>query len=131
MCERKLLVPADVAGLLSEPVTGTKPLKGDPETCYFITATDEQGGPEIGVTLRQANGRDTIKSWLSGRMGADAVTIAGVGESAVWVAELGELDAQKDDRLCVVALGGSALIHHPAGFQSKAGELCNKILAAP
>jgi hypothetical protein len=130
VCERKLLVVADVTGILSEPVVGTKPLKGDPGTCYFITATDQQGGPELGVTLRATSGRAAIKSWLDGRMGADAAPVSGVGESAVWVSALAELDAQKDDRLCVIALGGSALIQRRDGFQKKAGDLCNRILAA-
>lgn len=130
VCDRKLLVAADVAGILSEPVTGTKPLKGDPDTCYFITATDEQGGPELGVTLRATSGRAAIKSWLDGRMGADAVPVSGIGESAVWVSELSELNAQKDDRLCVIALGGSAMIQRREDFQKKAGDLCNRILAA-
>jgi hypothetical protein len=46
-CGRKLLSVSDVGGILQEPITGTAPLEGDPQTCYFVTATTEsEGGPK-------------------------------------------------------------------------------------
>jgi len=90
-CDRKLLSAADVAGILHEPITGTTPLKGDPQTCYFVTATTEsQGGPEIEVSLRPGLGRVTLKAWLDGTMGTTPSKIGGVGDDAIWVSELSE-----------------------------------------
>lgn len=129
-CERKLLTADDVAGILSEPITGTKPLKGDSQTCYFITAaTESQGGPEIMISVRPGLGRVTVQTWEQGRMGIPAVPIHGIGESAVWIAATKEVDAQKNDLLCVAGVGGSALIEHFDDLQKKLGGLCNTIFA--
>jgi hypothetical protein len=131
VCDRKLLVAADVAGILVEPITGTKPLDGDPQTCYFITATEAQGGPSIMVTLRPSNGGATIQSWLSGAMGSNATPVNGVGDSAVWVSALNELDAAaKNDQLCVISKSGAAVIQPSGYLRKKFGDLCNKIFAA-
>ena len=126
-CDRKLLSVADVGDLLQEPITGTAPLKGDPQTCYFVTATTQsRGGPEIMVSLRPGLGRVTLKTWLDGKMGTTATKIGGVGDDAVWVSELKELDAQKNDLLCVVSVSGAG---HNDGIQQKLSDLCNKIYA--
>lgn len=131
VCERHLLTAADVGGILDEPITGTKPLEHDAQTCYFITATNAGGGPELRVTLRPANGKATIKSWLSGQMGADATPVPGVGDSAVWVADLKKIVAEKNDVLCEVALGGSAVLAKATPeLMTKLGALCTKIFAA-
>src|ERR1700753_1461213 len=37
-CNRKLITAADVAPLLSEPVSSEKPLAGDAQSCVFETA---------------------------------------------------------------------------------------------
>jgi hypothetical protein len=129
-CDRKLLSVSDVSGILQEPITGTTPLKGDPQTCYFVTATTEsQGGPEIMVSVRPGLGRVTLKAWVDGHMGTTGTKIGGVGDDAIWVSELKELDAQKNDLLCVVSIAGSGVIGHYDGLPQKLSGLCNKIFA--
>lgn len=129
-CERRLLTASDLEGILHAPIAGTRPLKGDPQTCYFVTATSEsQGGPEIMVSVRPGLGRVTLKSWASGGMGTTGTAMSGVGDEAIWVSELKELDAQKNDTLCVISLGGSALIEHFDELQKRFGDLCNKVFA--
>jgi hypothetical protein len=133
-CDRKLLTAEDMAGILSEPITGTKPLKGDAQTCYFITATtDTQGGAEIMISVRPGLGEATIATFTSGKMDAYAKStpLAGVGDSAVWMPETFEVDAQKNNLLCVASLGGSSVIEHkPDDLPKKLGALCNKVFAA-
>jgi hypothetical protein len=130
VCDRKLLSVADVGGILQEPLTGTAPLKGDPQTCYFVTSTTENhGGPKIMVSLRPGLGSVTLKAWIDGKMGTTATKIGGVGDDAIWVSELKELDAQKNDLLCVASVAGSGVIGHYDGLQQKLSDLCNKIFA--
>ena len=134
-CERSLLTNADIDDILREPVVGTSPLPGDPQTCYFVSASADRGGPELMVTLRPAGGRATLAGFSSGRMN-DYVTakpLTGVGDQAVWVPALHEVDARKDDVLCVVQPSDLATTLRDAGeaAQQKAlGALCNKIFAA-
>src|SRR5689334_944511 len=52
-CDLKLLGVADVDGILDKPITGTKPLPGDAQTCYFTTG---DGMAEVKVSLRPALG---------------------------------------------------------------------------
>jgi hypothetical protein len=129
-CDRQLLSVADVGGILHEAITGTAPLKGDPQTCYFVTATTEsQGGPELMVSLRPGLGSGTLKAWYDGTMGTTASKFAGVGDDAVWVSELKELDARKNELLCVVSIAGSGVIEHYEGLPQKLAGLCNKLFA--
>jgi hypothetical protein len=129
-CDRRLLTVNDVDGILSEPITGTAPLKGDAETCYFITATTEsQGGPEIMISLRPGVGKTTVKTWQDGRMDTPATPVAGVGDSAVWIAAAKELNAEKNDLLCVAGMGGSGLIGHYDDLEQKLSGLCNTVFA--
>jgi hypothetical protein len=129
-CDRKLLSAADVTGILHEPITGTKPLEGDPQSCDFVTATTEsQGGPEIEVSLRPGLGRGTLKAWLDGSMGTTGSKLGGVGDDAVWVSQLKELDASKNDLLCAVSIGGSGVIDHYDDLAHKLSDVCNKIFA--
>ena len=131
-CERHLLSAADAAGILSEPITGTKPLKGDPQTCYFITASEAQGGPRLMVSIRPGLGRVTVKAWADGSMPVKGIPLGGVGDSAVWVSETNEVNAQKNDLLCNIGVHGVSreLLREPAEEQRKVGALCNKIFAA-
>ena len=133
-CDRKLLTPEDIAGILGEPITGTKPLKGDAQTCYFVTATtDTRGGAKIMISVRPGLGEETLATFTSGKMDAYAKStpLAGVGDSAVWLPGTYEVDAQKDNLLCVAALGGSSIIEHKAeNLPKKLGALCNKVFAA-
>ena len=61
ICEQKLLSVNDLVGIYDEPFTGTKPLSGDAQTCYFTTARDNQ----LRVTLRPGMGKATIASFTS------------------------------------------------------------------
>lgn len=132
-CDRKLLTATDMAGILSAPITGTKPLKGDAQTCYFITATtDSQGGPEIMISVRPGLGKATLGTFTSGKMDAYAKStpMTGVGDSAVWLPGTYEVDAQKNNVLCVASINGSAVIEHkPDDLQKRLGDLCNKVFA--
>ena len=137
VCDRKLLTLGDVAGILDQPVTGTKPLQGDPQTCYFISANNDQGGPELRITLRPGHGRAALESFTSGKMNAYATwkPLAGVGDEAVWLPDLHEIDARKGDTLCVVgaplSLSKALRDAGEPGQQQRLGALCNKVFAAP
>jgi hypothetical protein len=125
-CDRKLLTAADAAGILSEPVTGTKPIPGDPQSCEFTTGSFSS----VEVTLRPGLGRTTLGVWKSGRMPVSGTTLTGVGDEAVWVDPLSEVVAEKNDLLCDIQVTGLAgvLQHKPAADRQKAiGALCNKI----
>ena len=136
VCDRKLLAVADVDGILDQPVTGMKPLQGDPQTCYFIGANDDRGGPELRITLRPGHGKTTLDSFTSGKMNAYATwkPLAGVGDEAVWLPDLHEIDARKGDTLCVV---GAPMFMSKAlrdagepAQQQRLGALCNKVFSA-
>lgn len=134
VCDRKLLGIADVDGILDQPVTGTKLLPGDAQTCEFITAKDAQGGGHVSVSL-SGNGKVTIGTFTSGKMNAYAnwKPLAGVGDEAVWLPELHEIDARKGDVLCVVGVSffmNKALRDAgEAAQQQRLGALCNKVFS--
>jgi hypothetical protein len=129
-CDRRLLTVDDVEGILSEPITGTAPLKGDAQTCYFITATTEsEGGPEIMISLRPGVGKITVQTWEDGRMDTPATRVLGVGDSAVWIAANKELHAEKNDLLCVAGMGGTALGGRYDDLEKKLSGLCNTVFA--
>lgn len=136
VCDRKLLTMADVAGILDQPVTGTKPLQGDPQTCYFISANNDQGGPELRITLRPGHGKATLDSFTSGKMNAYATwkPLSGVGDEAVWLPDLHEIDARKGNTLCVVGapmfMSKALRDAGEAAQQQRLGTLCNKVLSA-
>lgn len=136
VCDRRLLTLADVDGILDQQVTGTKPLQGDPQTCYFISANNDRGGPELRITLRPGHGKATLDSFTSGKMNAYATwkPLAGIGDEAVWLPDLHEIDARKANTLCVV---GAPLFLSKAlrdagevAQQQRLGALCNKVFAA-
>lgn len=136
VCDRKLLTLADVDGILDQPVTGTKPLPGDAQTCYFISANSDQGGPELRITLRPGHGKTALDSFTSGKMNAYAVwePLSGVGDEAVWLKDLHEIDARKGDTLCVVGapmfMAKALRNAGEAAQQQRLGTLCNKVFAA-
>ena len=135
VCDNGLLKAEDFVGILDEPVTGTKPLKGDTQTCYFITATNGQGGAEVMVSLRGGLGRATIASFTSGHMNeySQWKPLSGVGEEAVWVPMLHEVQAQQANVLCDVQTMQPSKALRDAGEgaqQQKLGGLCNKVFAA-
>jgi hypothetical protein len=123
-CDRKILTAADVTAILNAPITETRTIPGDPQSCKFATA----GFTSITVTVRPGAGNTTVDTWLAGRMPLAAVPLAGVGERAAWVTDLTEVVATKANLLCdiqVQAGGGSK-----PGLQAAAGALCNKVFAA-
>lgn len=133
-CERELLTPQDVAGVLSDPIVGTKNLNGDPQTCYFITGTTESaGGPELMVSLRPGLGVATIGTYTSGKMNpyAEWTPLKGVGDGAVWLPALHEVVAQKDNALCDIQTlqGLNKNLRTVEAQQMRLGDLCNKIFA--
>ena len=128
-CERKLVSVEDVAGILTEPITGTKPLNGDAQTCDFITATDAHGGPGIRVSVREGLGKQTIEMLKAGKMNVEGTPLPGVGDEALFVKDLREVNATKNDTLCDVALSGSAVIDHYTDLDKKLGVICTKIFA--
>ncbi len=136
VCDRHLLGVADVNGILDAPVTGSKPLPGDAQTCLFITAMDDQGGPNLNVGLRPGLGIATLATFTSGHMNQYATwkPLAGVGDEAVWLPDLHEIQARKGDVLCDVGvlMGISKTLHEAgeAAQQKALGALCNKIFAA-
>lgn len=131
VCDRKLLTIQDVSGILAEPVTGAKPLEGDPQTCQFVTASVDRGGPTIRITLRPGHGTQAVKAALDGTMNVDAKPVAGIGDSAAWIEALSELDVDKGGTLCVAAVGGAAAIQaKPSDLQARLGALCTKVFAA-
>jgi hypothetical protein len=123
-CDRKVLTAADVTGLLNAPVTETKTIPGDPQSCKFATA----GFTSITVTVRPGAGNTTVDTWLAGRMPLTAVPLAGVGDRAAWVTDLTEVVATKGNLLCdiQVQVGGGS----KPEVQAAAGALCNKVFAA-
>jgi hypothetical protein len=128
-CDRKLLTTADVAPLLSKPVTGAEPIPGDLQSCRFKTA----GFPSVTIALRPGLGRATLASWTEGRMPLSASPMAGVGDEAVWVNDLTEVVAEKNDLLCDVQVTGLAAVlsdQPPAARQKAIGTLCDRIFEA-
>jgi hypothetical protein len=127
VCDRHILKPEDVAGILSSPITGTQPLPGDAQSCEFTTATF----PAIIVSVRPGLGRTTLDAWASGKMPLDSSPLAGVGDAAVWQETLHEVIAQKNAVLCDIQVrgGGSDLALNTKGLPTAVGALCNKIFA--
>ncbi|HUJ62125.1 MAG TPA: hypothetical protein VLX92_26645 [Kofleriaceae bacterium] len=131
VCDRKLLTIADVGGILAEPVTATRPLAGDPQTCEFVTASIDKGGPMIRISLRPGLGKQTVQAMLDGKMNVDAKPVSGLGDSAAWVDMLYELDVEKANTLCMAAIAGGAVVQtKPPDLQARLGALCTKVLAA-
>lgn len=127
-CDRKLLTTADVGGILTAPIIGTKPIPGDPQSCTFDTGSLAS----ISVTLRPGLGRTTVDTWKSGRMPVAAAPLAGVGDDAAWVDPLHEVVAEKNNLLCDIQVMGAGrdFSGSAADQQRKIGALCNKIFAA-
>jgi hypothetical protein len=122
-CDRKLITPDDVAGLVSEPISSVEPLKGDPQSCIFNTA----GSTTVDVALRPGLGDVTVSETLAGKTNVDATAVAGVGDRAAWTSILKEINATKNNTLCDISVTGPA--SGPA-TQEKVAALCNKIFAA-
>jgi hypothetical protein len=127
-CDRHILKAEDMAGILTAPITGIKPLAGDAQSCEFSTA----GFPAITVSVRPGLGRTTVEAWASGMMPLTTSPLSGVGEAAVWQDSLHEVIAQKNALLCDIQVrgGGSDLALNSNALPATLGALCNKIFAA-
>jgi hypothetical protein len=123
-CDRKLLTPADVADLLGAPVTETKTIPGDAQSCVFRTG----GFNSVSVTIRPGLGNVTVQTWLDGKMPLSAAPLSGVGDRAAWVADLSEVVATKANVLCDIQFRGGGA--RDAAQQAAIGALCNKMFAA-
>ena len=123
-CDRKLLTASDVTDLLGAPVTETKTIPGDAQSCVFGTG----GFNSVSVTLRPGLGDVTVKTWLDGKMPVSAVPQSGVGDRAAWVADLSEVVATKSNVLCDIQFRGGST--RTAAQQAAIGALCNKVFAA-
>jgi hypothetical protein len=127
VCDRHVLKSEDVAGILSAPITGTKPLPGDAQSCEFSTASF----PAITVSVRPGLGRTTVEAWATGKMPLTTSPLSGVGEAAVWQDSLHEVIAQKNALLCDIQVrgGGSDLAISSSALPAALGVLCNRIFA--
>lgn len=128
VCDRHILKVEDVGGIFSAPITGTKPLPGDAQSCEFTTTTF----PALIVSVRPGLGRTTVDAWATGKMPVESGPLAGVGDAAVWIETLHEVVAQKNAILCDIQVrgGGSDLVLSDKALPAAAGALCNKIFAA-
>jgi hypothetical protein len=128
VCDRHILTVEDVGGILSVPITGTRPLPGDAQSCEFTTASF----PAIIVSVRPGLGRTTVDAWATGKMPLDSGPLIGVGDAAVWQEILHEAIAQKNAILCDIQVrgGGGDLALSGNALPRAVGALCNKIFAA-
>jgi hypothetical protein len=127
-CGRQSVRDADLAGILVAPITSTKPVSGDSQSCEYSTSSF----PAIVISVRPGIGKSTVESWIAGRMPLKAAPLTGVGDAAAWQDSLHEVIAQKHDILCDVQVrGGASDIALAAGALPGAlGALCNRIFAA-
>jgi len=125
-CERKLISAQDVAGLFDEPITSSKNIPGDPQSCEFSTA----GFSSLTISVRPGQGIAAVDMYTSGKMDdfEKSAPLAGVGDAAVRSMQLNRIVARKGDLLCeVTGPGGARGADDPAVHTL--GMLCKKIFA--
>ncbi|MDR3385752.1 MAG: hypothetical protein P4L92_01765 [Rudaea sp.] len=126
-CDRKLVTAQAVAGILAAPITGTKNIPGDPQSCEFLAA----GFSSVTISVRPGHGKAAVGAYTSGKMNdyEKSEPLAGVGDEAVRSLELNRVVARKGDLLCEITGPGMA---KAAGdpVTLKLGALCNSIFAA-
>jgi hypothetical protein len=128
VCDRYILKPEDLAGILRAPITGTKQVPGDAQSCEFGTASF----PAITISIRPGLGRTTVDAWATGKMPLASSPLAGVGDAAVWQEELHEVIAQKNALLCDIQVraGAGDLAIASSALPAALGGLCNRVFAA-
>ena len=127
-CDRRLVSKDDVTGILRDPIVTMKSLAadGDPQSCAFETA----GFASVTISLRPGLGNATVDTWSSGRMPASATPLSGVGDGAVWAADLKEVIATKNNLLCDIGVTGPPGASLPDEVvEKRLGDLCTKIFA--
>jgi len=125
-CARKLLTAEDAAGFLGQPVTGTKDISGDAQSCEFVAGN----GSTLTVAVRPGHGIAAVGMYTSGKMDEfdKAKPLSGVGDEAVRSLSLQRVIARKGDLLCEITGPGLARQDDEATPQ-KLGALCNKVFA--
>ena len=128
VCDSHSLKPEDLAGILSAPITATKPVAGDSQSCEFTTASF----PAITISIRPGLGRTTVDAWETGKMPLASSPLPGIGDAAVWQEELHEVIAQKNALLCDIQVraGGGDLAIASSALPAALGGLCNRVFAA-
>ena len=122
-CDRKLITQADVAPLFSEAISGEKTMPGDKQSCEFDTVNFSS----VQIAVRPGLGNVSVDMVKSGKTNQTVTPLPGVGDSAVWDPTLKEVDATKNDVLCVIGAQGPAV---KGATPQTIGALCNKIFAA-
>jgi hypothetical protein len=122
-CDRKLITEADVAPLLSDPISSVEAMPGDAQTCEFKTA----GFSSVHVSLRPGLGHASLNAILSGGTNQAVTPLPGVGDRAAWDPTLKQVSAEKDNTLCEIGAIGPAT---KLATAEKVGALCTKIFAA-
>jgi hypothetical protein len=129
ICDRGILTQGDLTGILRGPITGTRRIPGDRESCAFITG----GHSRFEVSVRPRRGRSTVERWIEGTMPLQGVPLQGVGDRAAWQRDLHEVIAERGDILCDIAVMGTEgdfVDTSEYVLEDRIGNLCNKILEA-
>ena len=125
-CDRRLVTAQDTAAVLDAPVSETRNVPGDAQSCEFRTA----GFASLTVTLRPGHGIAAVGAYTSGKMNEfdKSEPIAGVGDEAVRSLSLNRIVARKGDLLCEIT--GPGLARPPGDPKTqKLGAMCNAIFA--
>lgn len=127
VCDRKLIAAPDVVGLLDGPITETKNIPGDAQSCEFSTA----GFSSVTISVRPSHGIAAVGTYTSGKMDnyEKSEPLTGVGDAAVRSLALNRIVARKGDLLCEISGPGLARAAHDP-MTAKLGALCNRIFAA-
>ena len=128
VCARDLLPKDELSVLLKAPITGQKPIAGDPQSCEYTT----DGFSGITISIRPGLGGTTVDAWATGKMPLEVRAVPNVGDKAVWQDTLHELIAQQHNLLCDIQVRGGALDIGVAGdtLPEATGKLCKRIFAA-
>ena len=117
------MTAADVAPLFSEAISGEQTIPGDAQSCEFDTVNHSA----IQIAVRPGLGNLSVAQTKSGRTNQTVTPLPGVGDTAVWDPVLKEVDATKNNELCVIGVQGPAAKDVTS---DKIGALCNKIFVA-
>jgi hypothetical protein len=130
-CDPRVPTARYVGWAVAAPVQSLGVVPGDAQTCEFASAGFKDR-VRLFVSVRPGMGHLTIQSWLDGKMPLRAQPVAGIGTRAVWLAELDELLAERDNLLCDIAVirSDEAKSKQDAALAARLGVLCNKIFAS-
>jgi hypothetical protein len=108
------------------PVTTSKTIPGDPQSCEFSTA----GFSSVTISVRPGHGMAAVGMYTSGKMDEfeKSAPLTGVGDAAVRSLQLNRIVARKGDLLCEVTGPGVARSAEDPAVRTLV-TLCNKIIA--